>query len=219
MDTMIYDAKCTPQTARNMLGAFKFSGEDVFKCVSDLSGGEKSRLRLCILMMDDINFLILDEPTNHLDIASREWIEDAISDFEGTLLFVSHDRYFTNKFATRVWELSGGTIHDFKGTYEEYRASRARAKAQEQMSKAQVKKDKPKKEAVKKAKPKSTEKQIAKLEKEISAFEAKQAELEALINEFSCDYQKLTELQAELEAVSSQLEEKLEQWMELSEEM
>lgn len=217
LDTMIYEAKCTPQTARNRLGAFKFSGEDVFKCVSDLSGGEKSRLRLCILMMDDINFLILDEPTNHLDIASREWIEDAVSDFEGTLLFVSHDRYFTNKFATRVWELSNGTIRDFRGTYEEYREACAKEKKHEQIVKTQEKKEKPKKEVQKKPKPKSSEKLIAKLEKEIAALEAKQAEIEALIEEFSSDYQKLTELQAESEEIAAQLEEKMDQWMELSE--
>ena len=217
LDTMIYEAKCTPQTARNRLGAFKFSGEDVFKCVKDLSGGEKSRLRLCILMMDDINFLILDEPTNHLDIASREWIEDAVSAFEGTLLFVSHDRYFTNKFATRIWELSNGSIRDFKGTYEEYRSACAKEKQQEQLIKPQVKKDKPVKESYKKPKPKSSEKLIAKLEKEIAALEAKQADIESLIEEYSSDYQKLTELQSEMDKISALLEEKMDQWLELSE--
>ena len=217
LDTMIYEAKCTPQTARNRLGGFKFSGEDVFKCVNDLSGGEKSRLRLCILMGEDVNFLILDEPTNHLDIASREWIEDAVSDFEGTLLFVSHDRYFTNKFATRVWELENGVIRDFRGTYEEYREACAKEKKLEQTVKTQEKKDRPKREVQKKPKPKSSEKLIAKLEKEIAALEAKQAEIEALIEEYSSDYQKLTELQEESEQINSQLEEKMEQWIELSE--
>ncbi|MFQ9053428.1 MAG: ATP-binding cassette domain-containing protein [Oscillospiraceae bacterium] len=94
----------TPQTARNRLAAYQFQGEDVFKSVSVLSGGELSRLRLCMLMDEEINFLILDEPTNHLDIASREWIEEAVEALDGTLLFVSHDRYFINRFATRVWE-------------------------------------------------------------------------------------------------------------------
>ena len=79
----------------------------MFKPVSVLSGGEQSRLRLCMLMDDEINFLILDEPTNHLDIASREWIEEAVEAYDGTLLFVSHDRYFINRFATRIWELCG----------------------------------------------------------------------------------------------------------------
>ncbi len=99
---MLYDCRCLPQQARDRLAAFGFRGEDVLTPVGALSGGEKSRLRLCMLMGGDINFLILDEPTNHLDIASREWMEDALSDYEQTLLFVSHDRYFIEKFATRV---------------------------------------------------------------------------------------------------------------------
>ena len=98
------------QSARNRLAAYEFRGEDVMKPVSVLSGGEQSRLRLCMLMDDEINFLILDEPTNHLDIASREWIEEAVEAYDGTLLFVSHDRYFINRFATRIWELADQTI-------------------------------------------------------------------------------------------------------------
>ena len=105
LDTMLYECKCTPQEARDQLGAYGFCGEDVLKPVSALSGGELSRLRLCMLMRREINFLILDEPTNHLDIASREWIEDALSDYTQALLFVSHDRYFIEKFATRIWLL------------------------------------------------------------------------------------------------------------------
>ena len=128
VDTMIYDLDCTAQTARNRLAAFQFRGEDVFKPVSALSGGEQSRLRLCMLMDAKINLLILDEPTNHLDIQSREWIEEAVEEYEGNLLFVSHDRYFIDRFATRIWMLEGGHITDFKGTYQEYLAMRQRQK-------------------------------------------------------------------------------------------
>ena len=113
LDTMLYELDITPQSARNRLAAYQFTGEDVFKSVSVLSGGELSRLRLCMLMDESINLLILDEPTNHLDIDSREWLEQAVEAFDGTLLFVSHDRYFINRFATRVWELAGGVITDY----------------------------------------------------------------------------------------------------------
>ena len=129
LDTMLYEKRnITPQTARNRLAAYQFQGEDVFKSVSVLSGGELSRLRLCMLMDEEINFLILDEPTNHLDIASREWIEEAVEAFDGTLLFVSHDRYFINRFATRVWELSDGTINDYPMGFAQYRAAKAEEK-------------------------------------------------------------------------------------------
>ena len=122
VDTMIYEKKnMTAQSARNRLAAYEFRGEDVFKQVSVLSGGELSRLRLCMLMDEEVNFLILDEPTNHLDIASREWIEEAVEAFDGTLLFVSHDRYFIQRFATRVWELADGTITDYPMGFAQYR--------------------------------------------------------------------------------------------------
>ena len=171
---------------------------------------------MCILMGEDINFLILDEPTNHLDIASREWIEDAVSDFEGTLLFVSHDRYFTNKFATRVWELSDGVIRDFRGSYDKYREQCAKErKAQQQEKAAPVKKPVSEKKTSGK-KPKSNEKLLAKLEREIASIEADIAEINGQIEEFSTDYEKLTELTALLEEKNGELDGKMEQWLELS---
>ena len=118
------------QSARNRLAAYDFRGEDVFKPVSVLSGGEQSRLRLCMLMDDEINFLILDEPTNHLDIDSREWIEEAVEAYDGTLLFVSHDRYFINRFATRIWELADGTITDYPCGFAQYRQMKAQEEAE-----------------------------------------------------------------------------------------
>ena len=125
LDTMLYEKNCTVQTARDRLGAFLFEGDDVYKTVGKLSGGEQSRLRLCMLMDESINLLILDEPTNHLDIASREWVEDALEEYEGALIFVSHDRYFVNKFATRIWELEDGHIRDYLCGYEKYRSIRS----------------------------------------------------------------------------------------------
>ncbi|MCL2202314.1 MAG: ATP-binding cassette domain-containing protein [Defluviitaleaceae bacterium] len=101
--------------ARATLASFNFRMQDVAKKVGSLSGGEKSRLKLCLLMQDKVNFLILDEPTNHLDIESREWIEDAVADFDGTLLMISHDRYFLNRFASRVWHMEDGEITELAG--------------------------------------------------------------------------------------------------------
>ena len=124
LDTLMYTQNLSQQTARNRLGAFMFPGEDVFKQVDDLSGGEKSRLMLCMLMNGDINMLILDEPTNHLDLPSREWIEAAVGEYSETLLFISHDRYLIDRFATRVWDIEDGVFTDYKGSYSEYRKFR-----------------------------------------------------------------------------------------------
>lgn len=215
LDTLIYDENCTPQSARNRLGAFKFSGDDVFTQVSQLSGGEQSRLRLCILMKDNINFLILDEPTNHLDIDSREWIEEALEDYEETLLFVSHDRYFINRFATRVWEFKDGKITDYRCSFERYQELKAVQEAREQIEKRAEKQDKPKIKE-KKASPANTEKKIARLEKEIAVLEEKMTELDRLSEENASDYTKLMELDEEKAEINSRLEEKYELWEELS---
>ncbi|MCL2187135.1 MAG: ATP-binding cassette domain-containing protein [Defluviitaleaceae bacterium] len=110
LETVRNETGLPEDKARAMLSAFNFRMADVTKKVSALSGGEKSRLKLCLLMQDKVNFLILDEPTNHLDIESREWIEEAIEDFDGTLLMISHDRYFMNKFARRIWHMENGTL-------------------------------------------------------------------------------------------------------------
>jgi ATPase subunit of ABC transporter with duplicated ATPase domains len=114
------DTGVTEAKARNILAGFHFFAGDVNKKVSSLSGGEKSRLKLCLLMQNNVNFLLLDEPTNHLDIASREWIESALEDFEGTLLFVSHDRYFLNKFAEKIWSMDDGAIDEYECGFDEY---------------------------------------------------------------------------------------------------
>jgi ATPase subunit of ABC transporter with duplicated ATPase domains len=110
LDTVRHAAGVSVEKARSILAGFHFRAADVNKKVGVLSGGEKSRLKLCLIMQEKVNFLLLDEPTNHLDIASREWIESALADFEGTMLFVSHDRYFLSKFAEQVWHLEGGAV-------------------------------------------------------------------------------------------------------------
>ncbi len=214
-DTMLYDCRCQPQEARDRLAAFGFRGEDVFTPVGTLSGGEKSRLRLCMLMGADINFLILDEPTNHLDIASREWMEDALSDYEQTLLFVSHDRYFIEKFATRIWALADGRITDFRGGYSEFCQWRERQEVFRQNERSAQKKKEPKAEQKKKP-VQGNDKAIAKAEREIAKLEAKIAALDAEAEANGSDYQKLMELSAEREGLENELLELYEQWEELN---
>ena len=208
-DTMLYEKNCTPQTARDRLGAFLFQGEDVFKTVGNLSGGEQSRLRLCMLMDEKINLLILDEPTNHLDIASREWVEAAIEEFEGVLLFVSHDRYFIEKFAERIWHLEDGKIRDFKCGYSKYRSILDHEAAVRQpvvAAEPKAKKEKPK------GGTKETEKLIRRLEREIEKQEKAVADLDTAIEAAAADYQELTRLLGEKETAEMVLLELMEQW-------
>ena len=215
-DTMLYEKNCTPQVARDRLGAFLFQGEDVFKTVANLSGGEQSRLRLCMLMDEKINLLILDEPTNHLDIASREWIEAAVEDYEGTLLFVSHDRYFVDRFATRIWVLEDGTIQDYRCGYEKYRSILAHEAEKPKAAPVKAeKKEKPKAKGGDKA----LEKKLRAVERDIEKQEALVAGFDPQIEAAASDYQELTRLLAEKEAAEAALEALMEQWEQLSLEL
>lgn len=219
LDTMLWEQNCSAQEARDRLGAFRFQGEDVFKTVSTLSGGERSRLKLCMLMDERINFLVLDEPTNHLDIASREWIESAVETFDGALLFVSHDRYFINRFANRIWMLEDGKITDFKGNYQEWLAKKAREAELKNVLKPQAKKKEEKKEKVPKKQPggtKMTEKKRNSVEKEIAQVEKQLQALADSMEQCGTDYQKLQEIADQQAQVESRLEELYQQWEELS---
>lgn len=207
-DTMLYEKNCTPQVARDRLGAFMFQGEDVFKTVGNLSGGEQSRLRLCMLMDEKINLLILDEPTNHLDIASREWVEAAIEEFEGVLLFVSHDRYFIEKFAERIWLLEGGAIRDFRCGYQKYRS----ILEHEAVAKQTVKQPPKEKKEKPRGGTKDSEKLVRRLEREIEKQEAAISQLDHQIENAAADYQELSRLLGEKETAETQLMELMEQW-------
>ena len=207
-DTMLYEKNCTPQVARDRLGQFLFQGEDVFKQVGNLSGGEQSRLRLCMLMDEKINLLILDEPTNHLDIASREWVEAAIEEFGGVLLFVSHDRYFIEKFAERIWLLEDGGIRDFACGYAKYRSILEHEAAAKPVVTAAPK---PKKEKPKGG-TKENDKLVRRLEREIEKQEKIVAEYDPKIEAASADYQELTRLLAEKEEAELVLMDLMEQW-------
>ena len=213
LEAMMYEAKCTQQEARDRLAAYLFRGESVFTRVADLSGGERSRLKLCMLMRSDINFLILDEPTNHLDAASREWIEEALSDYTEALLFVSHDRYFISRFATRIWAMENGTLRDYRMGFDEYRAYLERQKqlAQTVAAKAEKPKKPPKKP------PAAKGVSAAKLEREIGRVEAWIAENEAAQEAAATDYQRLMELTEEHQALTGELEGLYSAWEEASE--
>ena len=209
-DTMIYDAACTPQEARDRLASFLFTGEDVFKEVGVLSGGEQSRLRLCMLLKNDINFLILDEPTNHLDIASREWIEAAVADYEEALLFVSHDRWFIEKFADRIWELHDGVITDYRGSFRQYREYKAR-----QQAIALAAAHKEEKTKVAKSTPRGSqanERRISRVEREIAKLEEQIAALGAEEESFASDYQKLLEIGERRQELEASLDALYEEW-------
>ena len=209
------------QSARNRLAAYDFRGEDVFKPVSVLSGGEQSRLRLCMLMDDEINFLILDEPTNHLDIDSREWIEEAVEAYDGTLLFVSHDRYFINRFATRIWELADGTITDYPCGFAQYRQMKAQEEAEKAVApKPEKEREKPAAERPQRGNKaqQAARRQLTICERDIARAEEHIAALEADMEAAACDYEKLNELVQQKAAAQAELDALYERWEQLSEE-
>lgn len=205
------------ERARNLLAAFLFTGEDVFKRAESLSGGEKSRLKLCILMQHDVNMLILDEPTNHLDIASREWMEEVLEGFDGTILFVSHDRYFIRKFAKTFCELEEGKLYYFDGGYEEYRQWKQYHNQQKQLeAQKRSKEEKQKTDSrIKKPSPKTLEKKLAKLESEIAGVEERLEQIEKDMEIHSTDYEELNRLLSEKQDLESKHEKLLEEWVEV----
>ncbi len=216
VDTMLYAKKnLSAQSARNRLAAYQFQGEDVFKSVSVLSGGELSRLRLCMLMDEEINFLVLDEPTNHLDIASREWIEEAVEAYDGTLLFVSHDRYFINRFATRIWELADGTITDYPMGFAEYKRLKAEEKRNAPPPAKQEKKGDTRQPRMNREK-QAIRRQLTICETGISKLEAECARLDALMEEVACDPAKLNEVYTQKQETEERLMAEMARWEELS---
>ena len=207
------DYACTEGQARKILAKFLFYGEDVFKTVKNLSGGEKSRLKLCQLMHQDINLLILDEPTNHLDIDSREMLEDALTDFEGTLLFISHDRYFLNKLAGRICSLVDGKIETHSGNYDYYKQ-----KLIEKLECRRVETTKPENVKIKMIKQPvkqnvNREKILIQLEKEISSLEEtiKQKDNEMQINGNNVEI--LNRLFNEKNILQEELDVIIEEWI------
>jgi ABC-type multidrug transport system ATPase subunit len=207
-DTLLYELNCEPQEARDRLGAFRFRGEDQFKTVSQLSGGERARLRMCLIMMSRANLLILDEPTNHLDLASREWIEEAVAEFDGALLFVSHDRYFIKRFADRVWEIEDGIFRDWPCDYERYR----KLKAMEQAVPPPEKEMTQKPAAKPAGRDQRAERKLNVLERDIARAEEKLKDFDKLVEDCASDYVRLNEVLTEKAALENGLQDMYEQW-------
>ncbi|WP_203213171.1 ATP-binding cassette domain-containing protein [Streptococcus mitis] len=226
LDELWNDFKLTPEVEiRNRLGAFLFSGDDVKKSVGMLSGGEKARLLLAKLSMENNNFLILDEPTNHLDIDSKEVLENALIDFDGTLLFVSHDRYFINRVATHVLELSENGSTLYLGDYDYYVEKKSEVEmiqAEEASTSNQAKESSSVNDYQAQ---KESQKEVRKLMRQIESLEAEIEELESQSQAISeqmletNDAGKLMELQAELDKISHRQEEAMLEWEELSEQV
>ena len=207
---------------RNVLAAFLFTGDDVFKLIRDLSGGERGRVSLAKLMLGNANFLILDEPTNHLDILSKEILEDALQSYQGTVLYVSHDRYFINRTAHRILDLTRNTLVNYIGNYDYY------LEKHEVQTNAPDTRKAPETSAVKQdwkaqkeeqARQRKRENDLKKCEERIAVLEARKNEIEAEMSDPSVGTQvlRLQDLAREMEGIDAELEERYEEWESLAE--
>ncbi len=206
---------------RTRLSTVLFKDEDVFKTVGDLSGGERARLMLLIIMMEKPNFLILDEPTNHLDLPAKEALDEAIAQYEGTVLFVSHDRYFLNKTADVIFELTENGINSYRGNYDDYIK-----RFSEEVNKSSQTKPSEKKGAMDYSDAKKLQSQIRSLEKKIAAseekislFENQIQELEAELQSCGADFEKAKQIYEETERLKAELDSTYESWNTYSEEL
>ena len=217
---------------RNMLAAFLFTGDDVFKLIGDLSGGERGRVSLAKLMLSNANFLILDEPTNHLDITSKEILERALNDYTGTILYVSHDRYFINQTATRILELTGNTFVNYIGNYDYYLekkeeltriyAPAADAAAPEEAaapSEASSTKLDWKAQKEEQARLRKKENELKKTEKRFEELETRDSEIDEEMSkpEVATNVAECVKLSKEKAEIAAELEELYEKWEELAE--
>ena len=208
----------TVSELRGLLGAFNFKNDDIEKYMSDLSGGERARIALLILILKKPNFLILDEPTNHLDFQSREVLEEALKEYDGTILCVSHDRYFVNRLSSRILYFDGTAVTSYDGNYDDYLTVIA-GKAQETAEKAPKKVNdyKLRKELESQERKKKT--RLTKLEAMLEAAHKERDELNELLStpEIAADFEKVMELTNKLEEMNASIEEMEMEWLELSE--
>lgn len=219
----------TETEIRNMLAAFLFTGDDVFKEISALSGGERGRVSLAKLMLSEANFLILDEPTNHLDIASKEILEEALVSYTGTVLYVSHDRYFINQTATRIMELTNQAVVNYIGDYDYYLEKKEeltstyapgstspeapaeeKAVSENKLSWQQMKEEQ--------AKKRKREAELKKVEARIEELETRDSEIDEtmVLPDVCTNVAECTKLSREKAAIAEELEELYEKWEELA---
>lgn len=203
--------------AREYLSKFMFFGNSVFKKVKALSGGERIRLKLSMLLYEDINLLILDEPTNHLDIDSIETLEEALEEFKGTIFFISHDRYFINKIGERIIAIEDNKLKSYLGNYDYYKEIQDRVKLEKEINDLQkekvIKKEKKKKEI---DEVKKRENEIKKLEIKIQKLEKELEGIELTMSNLELNYEELNELFSKKEELSEELEKVMEEWIELN---
>ena len=203
--------------AREYLSKFMFFGNSVFKKVKALSGGERIRLKLSMLLYEDINLLILDEPTNHLDIDSIETLEEALEEFKGTIFFISHDRYFINKIGERIIVIEDNKFKSYLGNYDYYKEIQDRVKLEKEINDLQkekvIKKEKKKKEI---DEVKKRENEIKKLEIKIQKLEKELEGIELTMSNLELNYEELNELFSKKEELSEELEKVMEEWIELN---
>ncbi|TCL59912.1 ATP-binding cassette subfamily F protein 3 [Kineothrix alysoides] len=211
---------------RNTLAAFLFTGDDVFKRISDLSGGERGRVSLAKLMLSESNFLILDEPTNHLDIASKEILEDAINNYTGTVLYVSHDRYFINRTASRILELTNGSLINYLGNYDYYLEKKPQLASLYSISvpsspeSDSISKQDWKEQKEQQAKQRKKESELKRIENKIETLENRDAEIDGLmvLPDVCTNVAKLQELSTEKESIAKEIEDLMNRWEELESE-
>ncbi len=212
--------------ARGFLGRFLFSGDDVFKAIGSLSGGERSRVALAKLTLQGSNLLILDEPTNHLDLQSRQFLEEILSDFDGTLLFVSHDRYFIDSLATKVWAIEDGVLIPYMGNYTDYRTKKQPIllDVPDPVAKKTVVTAKPSEPVTKssnKKAPKTKTRTVEDVERDIEKVEGQVKTIEAALSEAAlhADAEQLTQLSADYEQAKERVDELFTEWERVADDV
>ena len=220
LDEIRRASQLSEEGARSYLGRFLFSGDDVFKPISALSGGERSRVALAKLTLQGANFLVLDEPTNHLDLPARQMLEEILADYDGTMIFVSHDRYFVDALATKLWVLENGVVTAHVGNYTTYRTRKQQADSatQAQATQAAAVEKRIAQESASQRASGLPIRTLERLEAEIAALEASLAEIEVALAEASAraDVARITELGGEHERTRQHLEQLYEEWQELA---